>query len=210
MTARISREKTVKGIKSFVPIVEWLPKYQKEWLRPDVIAAFTIWALLVPEAMAYATLAGLPPEAGLYAAPLAMIGYAIFGTSRQLVVGPSSTVAVMSAVVVGTFAIAGTEHYIALTAALAILMGVLFIAAGIFRLGFMADFMSRPVLSGLVVGIAITIVMGQLDKLLGYSVPESNGFFEEVYLFLRDITQIHGATFIVGAISLILLFGLEK
>jgi MFS superfamily sulfate permease-like transporter len=77
-------------IKSYLPILEWLPLYDKVWLRPDLIAAETVWALLVPEVMAYATMAGLPPEAGLYAAPFALLGYAVFGTSKQLVVGPSS------------------------------------------------------------------------------------------------------------------------
>jgi SulP family sulfate permease len=210
MTANASESKSITLLKSYIPIFDWLPKYRKQWLRPDLIAALTVWALLVPEAMAYATLAGVPPEAGLFAAPLALLGYAIFGTSRQLVVGPSSTVAVMSAVVVGTFAVQGTEEYIALTAVLALILGVLFIVAGLLRLGFLADFMSRPVLSGLVVGIAITIVMGQLDKILGYGVPESKGFFQELYFFLRDLGNIHWPTLIVGVVSLVLLFGLEK
>jgi len=210
MRANISQARTVDALRSAVPIVEWLPKYKKKWFRPDLIAALTVWALLVPEAMAYATLAGLPPEAGLYAAPLALIGYAIFGTSRQLVVGPSSTMAVMSAVVVGTFAVSGTEEYIALSAALALVVGALFVVAGLLRLGFLADFMSRPILSGLVVGIAVTIVMGQLDKILGYSVPESGGFIEESLYFIRDIGQIHWVTLIIGGISLVFLFGMEK
>ncbi|MGB3716770.1 MAG: solute carrier family 26 protein [Candidatus Promineifilaceae bacterium] len=210
MTARTTESKAMNRLKSYIPILDWLPTYNKQWLRPDLIAALTVWALLVPEAMAYATLAGVPPEAGLYAAPLALLGYAIFGTSRQLVVGPSSTVAVMSAVVVGTFAVSGTEEYITLTAVLALLVGILFILAGLLKLGFLADFMSRPVLSGLVVGIAITIVMGQLDKILGYEIPESRGFLEELYLFIRGLGNIHWMTFVVGAISLVLLFGMEE
>jgi high affinity sulfate transporter 1 len=209
----MSTETTQQGakpfIKSYIPILEWLPAYKKEWLRPDVIAALSVWALLVPEAMAYATLAGVPPEAGLFAAPLALLGYAIFGTSRQLVVGPSSTVAVMSAAVVGGLALSGTDEYIALTVALAIIVGLLFIIAGLLKLGFLADFMSRPVLSGLVVGIAITIVAGQIDDLLGYSVPEG-GFFQELFFFTRDIKMVHWPTVLVSTVSLALLFGLEK
>jgi high affinity sulfate transporter 1 len=196
-------------IKSYFPILDWLPNYDRNWLRPDVIAAFTVWALLIPEAMAYATMAGLPPEAGLYAAPFALLGYAIFGTSRQLVVGPSSTVAAMSLVVVSLVAVQGTEKFIALSAVLAILVGVLFVASGLFKLGFLANFMSRPVLSGLVVGIAITIAIGQLDKMLGYSV-EQGGFLEELYFFFRDIQNIHVLTLIVSIVSLILLFGIEE
>jgi len=202
-------ERSGSSIKSYIPILGWLPTYDKKWLRPDLFAAFTVWALLVPEAMAYATLAGLPPEAGLYAAPLALLGYAIFGTSRQLVVGPSSTVAVMSAAVVGIMAIKGTDEYIVLSAALAICVAILFIASGLLKLGFLADFMSRPVLNGLVVGIAITIVMGQVDKLLGYSVEEG-GFLQEILYFLQDIENLHLLTLIISIVSLIGLFGLEK
>jgi len=188
--------------------LEWLPNYNREWLRPDLIAALTVWALLVPEAMAYASLAGLPPEAGLYAAPLALLGYGIFGTSRPLVVGPSSTVAAMSLVVVGAFAIPGSADFIALSATLAVLVGILFVVAGLLKLGFLADFMSRPVLSGLVVGIAISIAAGQLDKLLGYSVPEA-GFFREILLFVQGLDMISLPTLVVSVIALALLFGLE-
>ena len=94
--------KKERSIKSFFPIIDWLPNYKSKWFRGDLIAAFTLWALLVPEAMAYAGIAGMPPETGLYAAPLALIAYAIFGTSRHLDVGPSSAVAALSfSVVVG-------------------------------------------------------------------------------------------------------------
>ena len=97
MTTDTAVKQTVKkSLKAYFPILDWLPAYQKSWLRPDVIAALTLWALLVPEAMAYADIAGMPPETGLYAAPLALIAYAIFGTSRHLSVGPSSAVAALS------------------------------------------------------------------------------------------------------------------
>ena len=134
MTAQTKPATTKSPIKSYFPILEWLPNYQREWLQPDLIATLTVWALLVPEAMAYASIAGLPPEAGLYAAPLALLGYAIFGTSRQLVVGPSSTVAALSFVVVGSLAVTGTEEFTALSAALAILIGLLLILAGLLKL----------------------------------------------------------------------------
>jgi MFS superfamily sulfate permease-like transporter len=95
-TTTLTRQKSKRTLKSFFPIVDWLPKYKASLLQPDIIAALTVWALLVPEAMAYAGIAGMPPEYGLYAAPLALLGYAIFGTSRQMNVGPSSTVAALS------------------------------------------------------------------------------------------------------------------
>ena len=98
---------TPKGWKRYIPIAEWLPAYEGTWFRADALAAITVWALLVPEAMAYAEIAGVPPEAGLYAAPLALLGYALFGTSKQLNVGPSSTVAIISAAVVAPLALVG-------------------------------------------------------------------------------------------------------
>ena len=137
------------GWRRFLPISFWLTSYQQGFLLPDIIAALTVWALMVPEAMAYASLAGMPPETGLYAALVAPLAYAIFGTSRQLNVGPSSTVAVLSFSIIAGLAASGTAEFYALTAGLAILTGALFIVAGLARLGFLADFMSRPVLDGL-------------------------------------------------------------
>ena len=124
-----------RTIKSFFPILEWLPNYQGGLLRGDVIAALTLWALLVPEAMAYAGIAGMPPETGLYAAPLALIAYAIFGTSRHLDVGPSSAVAALSFSVVAGLAVAGSPEFIVLTIALALTVGVMLIIGGFLKLG---------------------------------------------------------------------------
>ena len=194
-----------RTLKSFFPIVDWLPRYNKTWLRWDVIAALTVWALLVPEAMAYAGIAGLPPEAGLYAAPLALLGYAIFGTSRHLNVGPSSTVAVLSFAIIGVIAVGGTEEFIALSAGLAILTGIVLTVAGLLKLGVLADFLSKPVLGGFIIGLAITIAFGQVGKIVGYDV-EADGFFREVLQFVLGIGQLHAPTLIVGVISLALLF----
>ncbi|MCA9874135.1 MAG: sulfate permease [Anaerolineales bacterium] len=197
-------------MKSFVPILSWLPAYQGKLLRGDVIAALTVWALLVPEAMAYAGIAGLPPETGLYTAPLALIAYAIFGTSRHLSVGPSSTVAALSFTVVAGLAVIGSGEFLLLSVTLALVTGLLLIAASFLRLGVMADFLSRPVLDGFVVGVAISIAVGQLDKILGYEPKSTYSFVPEVLLFIRDITLIHWPTFLVGTVSLGLLFALHK
>ena len=167
-TTTLTRQKSKRTLKSFFPIVSWLPKYKASLLQPDTIAALTVWALLVPEAMAYAGIAGMPPEYGLYAAPLALLGYAIFGTSKQMNVGPSSTVAALSfSTIAGLGLASGTEEWIAMTAALAIMTGVFLLIGGLLRLGVLADFLSRPVLDGFVVGVAITVAVGQLDHLLG-------------------------------------------
>jgi SulP family sulfate permease len=197
-------------LKQYLPAAEWLPTYERKWLSGDLIAALTVWALLVPEAMAYASLAGLPPEAGLYAAPLALVGYALFGSSRQLIVGPSSTVAVLSVVMVAPLAGGDTALFIALSAGLAIAAGLVAIVLGVLKAGAIKDFMSAPVLAGFLIGLAITIVVGQLDKILGYSVETDAGVFRELVLLLRDIGNLHAATFVVGAASLAVLFALGK
>ena len=197
------------SIKSFLPILSWLPRYDRSWLRWDLVAALTVWAMFVPEGMAYASLAGVPPEAGLYAAPLAALGYAIFGTSRHMTVGPSSTVAIMSALVLAPVATGDPERFVILAAVLAILVGVLLVASGLLRFGVLVDFMSNPVLTGFIIGLALTIVAGQLDKMLGYSV-ESAGFFQELWFFIRDLGLAHIPTLAVGIISLVLLFAIHK
>jgi SulP family sulfate permease len=197
------------SIKSFLPILNWLPGYDRSWLRWDLIAALTVWAIFVPEGMAYATLAGVPPEAGLYAAPLAAIGYAIFGTSRHMTVGPSSTVAIMSALVVAPVAAGDPKTFIVMAAVLAILVGGLLVISGLLRFGVLVDFMSNPVLTGFIIGLALTIVVGQLDKMLGYSV-EDTGFFREVLFFIRELGMAHIPTLAVGMGSLLVLFSLHK
>ncbi|MCP4359908.1 MAG: SulP family inorganic anion transporter, partial [Chloroflexi bacterium] len=209
-TQTASQEKNKRSIKSYFPIIEWLPNYQGNWFRGDLIAAFTLWALLVPEAMAYAGIAGMPPETGLYAAPLALIAYAIFGTSRHLDVGPSSAVAALSfSVVVGLGVAVGSPEFIILTIALAFMVGIYLIIGGFLKLGVLADFLSKPVLDGFVVGVAISIAVGQLDKLLGY---EAGGyeFIPELLRLIKDFSMVHWPTLIVGLVSLTLLFILHK
>ncbi len=208
--AESNRRSTGDVIKSYIPILTWLPAYQKDWLRPDIIAALTLWALLVPEAMAYAGIAGMPPETGLYAAPLALIAYAIFGTSRHLDVGPSSAVAALSlSVVAGLGVVIGSPEFIILSIALALMVGIILIIGGFLRLGVLADFLSRPVLDGFVVGVAISIAVGQLDKVLGFE-PDGYDFIPDVLLFVTNLDMIHWPTLVVGAISLALLFVLHR
>ena len=208
----LTPQKPKRTFKSFFPIVTWLPKYKASLLRPDTIAALTVWALLVPEAMAYAGIAGMSPEYGLYAAPLALLGYAIFGTSQHMNVGPSSTVAALSfSTIAGLGVSAGSDEWIALTAALAIMTGVFLLIGGLLRLGVLADFLSRPVLDGFVVGVAITVAVGQLDKLLGYEIEEAELWFvPDILVIFSDLQLTSVPTLMVGLISLVLLFLLER
>ena len=163
----LTRPEEKTALQRYLPIVDWFPRYEWKNIRFDVIAALTIWALLVPEAMAYAGIAGVSPEVGLVTAPLALIGYAIFGSSRHLNVGPSSTVAIISASVVAPLAGSDDELYLTLTIWLAVFTGVFFIGLGLARMGWIANFMASSVLAGFMVGLAIVIAVGQLDKVLG-------------------------------------------
>ena len=183
--------------------------YQGSWLRNDLVAGATVWAVLVPEALAYATIAGAPPVVGLYAAAPALVLYAMFGSSRHLVVGPMSATAALSAGTIATFADPSGDNYVALTAALAIVTGVVALIAGVLRLGFPAGFISEPVLKGFVVGLALTIIMGQLPKLFG--VDDASGyFFERLWGLVTSLGETHWPTFVVGFVSLALVLGLRR
>ena len=164
------------------PVLAWVPGYQRSWLPVDVIAGLTVCAILVPEGMAYAELAGMPPETAFYAAPVALLAYAILGSSRQLVVAVSSAIAIMSAATISGLAPAGSVEYAALTAALAILAGLVSMAAGILKLGRIAQFFSESVLLGFVFGLALLITIKQIPKLLGI---EAHG--ESALDLVRDI-----------------------
>ncbi len=190
----------------WVPITAWLPSYERRWLRPDALAALTVWALLVPEAMAYAEMAGVPPEAGLFTAPGAMLGYAIFGSSRQLVVGPSSIAAILSAATVGGVVADGGADFAALTAALALVVGGLYLLMGVARLGFVSTFLSGPVLKGFTFGMALVIIVGQLPKLLGVASVEGT-FLRQSIDLLAELHATDPTTLAVGAGSLAVLFG---
>lgn len=192
-----------------VALLPWVPGYQRAWLASDTAAGLTIWALIVPEAMAHASLAGLPVQYGLYSVPLAVLGYAVFGSSRQLVVGPSSTVAILSGATVAPVAAAGSDGFIALTAALSILVGALYVVLGLLRFGFIARFFAKPVLDGFIVGLGIYIVVGQLHKLTGTSKGDGDTP-RQLWNVLSDLESWSWVTVGVGAAALVLLFGLER
>jgi high affinity sulfate transporter 1 len=168
-----------------------------------------VWALLLPEGLAYAELAGLPPEFAFFAAPGALLGYALFGTSRQVIVGPTSTIAAMSAAIVASMGPQGTEEFIALTVALAILSGAVFLLAGIARLGFVSQFFSRSVITGFFFGLAVAIAVLQLPKLLGLEV-EGGYVLERLWHLVTHLGHTQTWTLFVGLSSLLLLFALER
>lgn len=196
-------------MKRYLPILSWLPEYKKSWLAADLIAGLTIMALLVPEGMAYAELAGVGPEAAFYAAPVGLLLYAIFGTSRQLVVAVSSAIAVMSASIIGQVGAGDAAEFAALTATLAVMAGILGIIAGLLKLGRIARFFSGSVLVGFVSGLALFIMVKQLPKLFGLESGEGNSW-ERLFDVIRHIGDSHGTTLLVGASAVVLMLVLEK
>jgi SulP family sulfate permease len=183
--------------------------YRGEWLRSDLLAGLTVWAVLVPEALAYATIAGVSPVVGLYAAPGALLLYAALGSSRQLVTGPMAATAALSAATVGDLVTGSGDQFLAFTTGLAIATGAAALVAGILHLGFLANFISEPVLKGFIVGLALTIVIGQVPKLLGVEGADGD-FFEQLWGLLGDLGKTSGSTLLVGAGSLAIVFGLRR
>jgi SulP family sulfate permease len=182
---------------------------RREWLAADLVAGLVLWSVVVPQAVAYAQIAGLPPAAGLLAAPGALIGYALLGTSRSLVVGATTASAAVSAAAVAPLADGNAGHYAALSAALALVSAVVLTVAGVLRLGGVFDLVSKPVMTGFLFGLGLTIAVGQLPKLFG--VPGGTGnFFEKLWDLVRDLGEAQGWTVAVGAGSLILLVGLRR
>ena len=190
-----------------LPVLASFEGYQRRRVPADLVAGVTVWAVLVPEALAYATIAGVSPVVGLYAAPAALVLYAVFGSSRHLVVGPMAATAALSAAAIA--GVASDGDALALTAGLALVVGVLGIVAGLARLGFLAAFISEPVLKGFIIGLALTIIVGQLPKLFG--VPGGEGdFFEKLWDFVANLGDTQWRTLAVGAGSLAVVLVLRR
>jgi len=192
----------------YLPILGWLPKYERLWLRTDLIAGLTVVALLIPEGMAYAEIAGVPPQTAFYAAPIGLLAFAIFGTSRQLVVAVSAIIATMSFATVSLIAAPDTPEFILLTAALAVLAGLISILAGLLKLGRVAQFFSESVMVGFITGLALVVMVKQVPKLLGIEGGSGN-FWERLYDIIIHLPETHLATLVTGILCLILLVVLE-
>src|ERR1700761_6757869 len=183
--------------------------YRRPWLRSDLVAGLTVWAILIPESLAYASIAGVSPVVGLYAAPGALILYAALGSSRALVVGPMAATAALSAATVGDLAAQSGGQFLAFTTGLAIATGVAALLAGILRLGFLAGFISEPVLKGFIVGLALTIIIGQVPKLFGIDGGEGD-FFQKTVETIGNLGETSAITILVGGLSLALVLALKR
>jgi high affinity sulfate transporter 1 len=193
----------------WAPGIAHLANYQRAWLRGDVVAGVTVAAYLVPQTMAYATLAGLPAIAGLWATIVPLCAYVVFGSSRELSVGPESTTALMTAAVLTPMGAGDPLSYAALAAVLALLVGAICIGAGLARLGFLANMLSRPVLVGYMTGIAIVMIGSQLGKMTGAPVS-GDEFVAQIRSFIHGIGQSHWPTIVLAGSVLVALLVLAR
>ena len=197
-------------MKRFFPILEWLPKYNKTQFKGDLSAGLTVGVMLIPQGMAYAMLAGLPPIYGLYASIFPLLIYPIFGTTRQLGIGPVALDSLLVAAGIGAIATAGSSEYVMLAILLAFITGILLLIMGIFRLGFLVNFPSRPVISGFTSAAAIIIAISQLKHLLGINIERSKFAHQTLFDIFRNIGETNFYTLIIGIIAIVILLLIKK
>lgn len=169
-----SLQQVPHGVRRYLPVLDWLPKYTQQSLSNDALAAVIVTIMLIPQSLAYAMLAGMPPVTGLYASILPLVAYAIFGTSRALAVGPVAVISLMTASAVGTIATSGTADYVTAAVLLAFLSGAILVVMGVFRLGVLANFLSHPVISGFITASGLIIAASQLKYILGIKAEGEN------------------------------------
>tara|TARA_R110001632_G_scaffold141565_1_gene257504 strand:+ start:7718 stop:9448 length:1731 start_codon:yes stop_codon:yes gene_type:complete len=200
----------MKNLKRLIPILEWLPNYNKSRFRGDFVAGITVAIILIPQGIAYALIAGLPPIYGLYCALIPQIVYAIFGSSRQVAIGPVAMDSLIVATGVSTLALAGSDSYIAIAILLAFMVGGIQFLLGVFRLGFVVNFLSKPVITGFTSAVALTIGMNQFRNLLGVDFMQS----DQIQYVLEDmwynIIDYNPHTAIIGIISVVVIIILRK
>jgi high affinity sulfate transporter 1 len=193
-----------------VPLLpNWLSGYQRAWVVPDVLAGVIVWSVVVPQACAYAQIAGLPPSAGLAAAPGALLAYALLGTSRSLIVSATTATSALSAAAVGPLASGDTLRFAALSAALALVAGTVLVAAGLLKVGRVMDFVSKPVMTGFLFGLGLVVALGQLPSIFGVA-GGSGGFFSKLLDLIGELGETNGWTLAVGAASIAALVALDR
>src|SRR5690348_7043406 len=213
----VIREKSVMPIAArpastaqrLFPILRWLPGYRSDWLLPDTLAGLAIWAVMIPEGMAYAGIVGVPPIMGLYTIVPPLIAYALLGSSRLLVVGPDTATGLISALTVGAIAAHGTTQFNTLTSTLAILIGVFFLLFGVLRMGWVAAFIPTPVMRGFIEGLVCITIIGQVPHLLGISGTSGN-FFTKLWYVLNHLSEAGLAPVLTGVLSLALMLLLRR
>ena len=195
--------------RGLLPILGWLPRYHRGWLRGDVIAGVTVAALIVPKNLGYAGIAGIPLQNGLYAAAAGALLYPVFGTSRQISVGPSSGLAAVAASAVFAGGVTGAQNVASFVAGITLVSGALFLLLALLRFGWIAQFLSRAVVTGFLFGAAIDVVIGELPKLTGTDTTGSNSL-RELWSWFGSLDETSGSTVIVGIVALVVVFGLRR
>src|SRR4030095_156006 len=196
-------------IYKFIPGVQALANYKKEWLSKDLVAGLSLAAISLPIGIAYAGLTGFPPEVGLYSTILPMSAFALFGASQKLIVGPDTSVCIMVASILLPFAAFGQAAQYEACLVLSFMTGILCILGGIFRLGFLADFFSKPILTGYLNGLSLIIILTQIGKVFGYK-PAGGGFFRSWADFLSRLGETHVVTLVLGISVVVFLFACKK
>ena len=191
-----------------VPMVGWIRSYDRSWLRADLVAGFAVAALIIPKNLGYAGIAGVPLQNGLYAAAAGAILYAVFGTSRQISTGPSSGLAAVAASAVIVAGITGVQNVASFVAMITLVSGALFLLLAVLKMGWIAQFLSRAVITGFLFGAAIDVVIGELPKLTGTSASGSNPL-QELWSWLGTLGDVSVPTLVVGAVSLVVVFGVR-
>lgn len=197
-------------MQSYFPILEWIKTYNKSFFKKDFIAGITVGVMLIPQGMAYAMIAGLPPVYGLYAALLPQIIYALMGTSRQLAVGPVAMDSLLVASALNTMAIIDADHYISLAIFLALFVGLIQISLGLLKFGFLVNFLSKPVINGFTSAAAMIIGLSQLNHMLGIELPSSSFLHQIIQSLWEKSQEIDPFTLLITLGSILLIFGFKK
>ncbi len=184
-------------------------RYEMSWLPADVAAGLSVAAVALPVGIAYSAIADVPAVLGIYAAIFPLFAYALFGTSRQLIVGPDAATILMMAAALAPLAGGDRQEYLALMTVMTLIVGLIYVVGGAARLGFIASFLSMPILAGFMNGIAFLLILGQLPKLFGYSVG-GHDFFPQLIQFVQQLGMTHPPTLILGVASLIALIALRR
>ena len=196
-----------RGVARFLPILDWGRNYDRSWLRGDLVAGLAVAALVVPKSLGYAGIAGVPIQHGLYAAAAGTILYALFGTARQISTGPSSALAAVAGSAVVLASVSGDEA-VELVAAITLVTGLLFLLLAIFKMGWISLLLSKAVITGFLFGAAIEVVIGELPKITGTSIDGANAW-RKFGNWIVGLDDIHGATLLVGAVSLVVIVGIR-
>ena len=196
------------GISRILPILSWLPNYDRSWLKADIIAGLSVWALMVPTSLGYATISGVPVQYGLYAAAMGLIAFALFTTSKQVTTGPSSSTAAVLGAAVLAIASAGSDEAVAAAAAIVFVAGLLFTIMYLLKMGWISEFLSASVLTGFTFGVAINVAAGELFKITGTEKAGANTW-QKLWTWITELPETSMPTLVVGVSALVLVFAIK-